>query len=240
MQIGIRNTGTANGNWTCFKNFTLKYLGNSGEKAASAYRISCPNYGDGSIMPGSYAGTDYPVYYSSSVVNGEEGYWYLTEEEKGKYSIRNAANGKYITWYGERIESSKRYMDLTDRMFGDSSLWTLNKVDDANFCIRNVYNPEELWDTRSGSQMVGTYTNSGTPNNYQKYMFYDAIGELITEFNATWLKKGIKNITFNGSPVAYNHLDKNYLSGVALFVRDTGSFEAFVNITKNEGVGHLY
>lgn len=240
MQIGIRNTGTANGNWTCFKNFTLKYLGNSGEKAASAYRISCPNYGDGSIMPGSYAGNDYPVYYSSSVVNGEEGYWYLTEEEKGKYSIRNAANGKYITWDGERIESSKRYMDLTDRMFGDSSLWTLNKVDDANFCIRNVYNPEELWDTRSGSQMVGTYTNSGTPNNYQKYMFYDAMGELITEFNATWLNKGIKNITFNGSPVAYNQLDKNYLAGVALDVMDNGSFEAVVNYTKNEGWSNLY
>lgn len=239
MYIGIRNLATQDGNWTCFRNFTLKYLGSSGEKAASSYRISSPSYGDGSIVPGSYAGKEYPLYFNNNIVEQEEGYWYIREESKGKYSIRNVSNGKYVTWDGLRIESSKRYMDLTETFRGDSSLWTLNKIDDTRFCIRNVLKPEELWDTRSGSLMVGTYTNSGTPNDIQSYTFYDVMGDIVSEFNTSSFSKGIKNLCFNGSPVAYNQIDKNYLSTVPLDFMNGGTLDAVVTYTKTEGWGNL-
>lgn len=238
MRLGIRNTGTGSGNWTCFRNFTLLYWGNGGKtvKSARKYRIACPQVSSvGSIVPGSTVNSQTPLYYSTTAVTGAEGYWFFTEEGKGKYSIRNASTKQYITWDGERIEASKRYVTLSDTLVGDSSLWTLTLVDDQRFCIRNVKMPAQLFDTRVDSYMVGTYNNPGAAAGNQQYILYDTSGNIVTSLNEKSFRSGLTTLQFNGKTVPCNQTDDSYLFPIPLSLMNGGTFRANVQATYKNG-----
>jgi hypothetical protein len=231
LRLGIRNTASQDGNWTCFKNFTLQYWGNNGGtvKSSRKYRIVSDSYSTvGAVVPGSTKGQVTPLYYSTTAVSGDTAYWYFTEEKSGKYSLRSAATKQYITWDGERIEASKRYVTLTDTMAGDSSLWTLNQVDGTHFCIRNVKQPEQLFDTRSGSYIVGTYNNSGAPSSIEQYLLYDIYGEQIVTLNNKNFFSGVSTLNINGKEMANDRSSSMFLCSVPLVKMKGGDYSATV------------
>jgi len=154
------------------------------------YHIVCQLYSGGCVADGSSAGQSTPLYYYTTSNNNDETYWIFTEESAGKYSIKNSKTGYYITYDGVRSDY-RRYVSMTADKDGNNSLWTLNQYSDGYYAIRNVANTNQLWDVRSGSYMVGTYDNSGTPNSNQVFAVYDSDGVQVTEKSSSRSSEGI-------------------------------------------------
>jgi spore coat protein H len=148
--------------------------------ASKNYQIVCSLYTSGCIVQGSSAGQQTPLYYYANTSNTESTYWIFTEVKSGEYSIRNKATKQYVTYDGERT-TDKRYIEMTDKLMGDSSLWKISLQGNGYYTIRNVYQSDNIWDVRSSSYIVGTYANSSAGNANQVFAFYDANGNQVTE-----------------------------------------------------------
>ena len=149
--------------------------------ASKKYRIVCPLYPDGCVIQGSTANQQTPVYYNPTSSTAKATYWIFTEVKSGKYSIQNSSTGKYITYDDVRLEEYKRYIDMTDAMSGDNSLWTVSLQQNGNYTIRNVAQTDHIWDVRSGSYIVGTYSQPGAGGSNEVFSFYDESGNQVTE-----------------------------------------------------------
>ena len=150
------------------------------------YHIVCQLYQDGCVVDGASAGQNTPLYHVLSETTQTYSYWYFTEQEDGSYSIRNAQTGQYIVYDGVREDPAdngqlRRYVSLTDNADGNEALWNIVNIADGIYAFRNVAYPNHLWDVRTDSYCVGTYSRTDSPNNNQRFIIYDQDGNMVTE-----------------------------------------------------------
>lgn len=214
MVIGLQNANSRTANWTCFKDFTLEYLGkNTGGCYIGMFRIASPTLANGTWAPGALVNENTPVFHSDKLPTGKAGYWILREENKKQYSLRNAENGLYMTWDGQYINGDyiRRYVDLTETLHNDSSLWTIEVQSNGTCVIRNVHYPDHLFDLRSPSHVVGTYSQPNQAGSNQIFTFYTATRETVTNFTGKSFRNIVRNLTFNKRVPAYDKSDNSYL-----------------------------
>ena len=154
------------------------------------YHIVCSQFPYGCVTDGVTAGEPTPLYYFTSATTDNETYWIFTEEAEGLYSIKNYATGQYITYDGvretyETTGSLRRYVSMTDNMDGDNSLWRLVPQTEGVYVIRNAKETTHLWDVRTDSYCVGTYSSTDVANQNQRFSFYDDEDNLVTEKTET-------------------------------------------------------
>lgn len=192
-------------------------------KSGRRYHIVVAAHPNGCIVDGNSAGQAAPLYYLQTATKDAWTYWEFKEESEGKYSIRNAATGKYITYDGERIEASKRYVGLTDSMDGDNSLWRFGDVGTNSWAIISVGHPAGRLDVRDGSNLVGTFDTNNT-SNIETFYFYDVAGAQVTEktddtgdgFNVdSWLDATMSSLIGWDTGGFFMNTNGNYHNGSA-------------------------
>ena len=167
------------------------------------YQIQSKMWNSGSLQTGKSHGNNIPLFYDLSNTSNADAYWYLTEEETGKFSIKNASTGQYMTYDGERNDY-KRYVDLTDNMQGEASLWQINEYENGYYTIVCCLNGHFL-DVRTSSYIVGTYEQNGTPGQNEIFKFTEK-GELSTD-----ISNYIDTLYINGKQAIYNITDRSFL-----------------------------
>ena len=141
------------------------------------YRIEC-NHVAGGIGVGSVHNQSTPVFYVVDGKSEDDLLWYILEVSEGKYLLKNAKTGEYMTYDGIREGQDRRYLTVTKEVRGDSSLWTFDKYDDSYTvsCVLDVEQPS--FNLRTSSNVVGTYGHSTSQNSLFK--FYDESDNLYT------------------------------------------------------------
>lgn len=149
-------------------------------KAGKKYHIVVAAHTGGCLADGKSAGKAYPLYYLPTATTDAWTYWEINEVETGKFSIRNASTQQYITYDGERIEASKRYVGMTDALDGDNSLWQFESAGTNAWGIVCAGHPAGRLDVRAGTYLVGTYDGTGF-SNIQTFSLYTEAGLQVTE-----------------------------------------------------------
>lgn len=163
--------------------FALSAVAVPSLKAGQKYHIVVAAHTGGCLADGKSAGQQAPLYYLQTATTDSYTYWVISEVSSGKYSISNAATGQYITYDGERIEASKRYVGMTDAMDGDNSLWQFEDAGTNSWGIVSVGHPAGRLDVREGSNLVGTYDRDGF-SNIETFMLYDESGTQVLNVTA--------------------------------------------------------
>ena len=146
------------------------------------YHIVCQYFPDGCVVDGLTAGIDdTPLYYHNQSTTAGHSYWVIKEELDGQFSIQNAETKQYVTYDGVYTGSGRRYVCMTATIEGDLSLWTFKSVADGMYTIRNVEHTNHLWDVRTGSFTVGSYSSEGDGSTNQHFYFYDQNGNQVFE-----------------------------------------------------------
>ena len=157
------------------------------------YKIVCEQYTNGCTSIGSAHGKETPVYYLENGGSTDDCYWYINEEEPGRFSIRNASTGEYITYTGGRSDgigagNDIRYVGMTVTMDEDDalkSMWSFEQYSDNIYVIRNGSATTHIWDVRvSPSFVVGTYESNNITIN-QRFLIYDEDGVAVSEYAET-------------------------------------------------------
>ena len=163
--------------------FTLAASATPDFSKGKKYHIVCQQFTQGCVTDGATAGQNTPVYHQSNATTGEETYWVVTDEGDGYFSIKNAKTGQYITYDGVRQDSPqlRRYITMTDQMDGNNSLWTFVLQADGIYAVRNAQQTDHIWDVRTDSYCVGTYSNNNVANDNQRFIIYDEQGNQVTE-----------------------------------------------------------
>lgn len=152
---------------------------------ADRFQIACILYSQGCIVEGAFDNQPTPLYHHQQTVVANAAYWVINEESNGLYSIRNAASGKYVTYDGVRQDSPelRRYITMTDEMDGRNSLWSFHSEGNNSYTIHNAAQTSHVWDVRTDSYCVGTYSDT-TPNNNRLFYIRDKEGNLVEEETA--------------------------------------------------------
>jgi len=150
------------------------------------YHIVCTLYQQGCVTDGATAGKNTPLYHLEKATANAETYWLLTEEKEGYYSIKNAKTGQYVTYDGIRQDSPelRRYISMANSQEGLSSLWMITQQTEGVYVIRNAEQQDHIWDVRTDSYCVGTYSNSNNANSNQRFSFFDEQGKQVFERKA--------------------------------------------------------
>ncbi|MBM6992246.1 MAG: CotH kinase family protein [Prevotella sp.] len=207
------------------------------------YHIICNEFPSGCVVDGSSFGQTTPLYYSTSATTADASYWLFTETSEGLYTIQNAATRQYITFDGERIEASKRYISMTPELHGDSSVWSVSQYSGTIYTLRCAASNGEIWDVRRDSYMVGTYNTSGVGGN-QQFFFQTAGGSTVQEYVAPVV--GETGINVDSWLVAdmstTNGWDNQsfWVNGNGYYVNGNASIAApFIENWHNAGLGGL-
>jgi hypothetical protein len=147
----------------------------------SKYLIATLSNGaTGTVSPGTQ---DYPlVYYPDRSVESalETDYWIIEEQEKNRYSFRNASSLKYICYDASSADRTALVLadDLTD---DQSALFTFELKKSGKqsyYIIRTVNSPGKVWNKRNSQYdslyPVGVY--NGTGNDNECFIFCDSEG----------------------------------------------------------------
>ena len=147
------------------------------------YHIVCSQFANGCVTDGASIYQNTPLFHLQPANDNEETYWIIEHIVDGNYSIKNAKTGQYVTYNGERQDSPMllRYIDMTDELDGNYSLWTFTLLSEGVYAIRNAQQTDHLWDVRVDSYCVGTYSRTETPNSNQRFSFFDTDGNLVKE-----------------------------------------------------------
>ena len=146
------------------------------------YHIVCQYFPEGCVVDGLTAGiNDTPLYYNNQSTTVGHSYWIINEEQSGRYSIQNAQTRQYVTYDGVYTGSGRRYVCMTPTIDGDLSLWTFKSVGNGMYTIRNVEHENHLWDVRTSSFTVGSYSSEGDGGSNQHFYFYDQYGNQVFE-----------------------------------------------------------
>ena len=147
------------------------------------YHIVCSLYPQGCVTDGLTAAQNTPLYYLSKATTNDETYWLFTEEEEGFFSIKNVKTGQYITYDGVRQDTPelRRYVSMTNSVEGLSSLWMVTQQTEGVYVIRNAEQQDHIWDVRTDSYCVGTYSNNNNGNQNQLFSFYDEQNKQVVE-----------------------------------------------------------
>ena len=175
------------------------------------FQIACVMYSQGCVVEGSFANQPTPLYHQQQIITDDASFWIITEESSGLYSIRNAVSGLYITYDGVRKDvhsdgELRRYVNTTEEMDGRNSLWYFTSYGGGIYTIRNAEHTDHLWDVRTDSYCVGTYSRTDSPNSNQQFNFYDSEGNLVVDEVvepieldgydvSTWLKADASSLT---------------------------------------------
>lgn len=129
--------------------------------------------GNYTVAPGSGHNVNSPLCVTASNNSADDCYWYLQEYKKGKFAIKNASTGVYITWDEVRSDSPiRRSLNLTDELHGDSSLWTVNRYSGSDtYYFTNAAEPEYYFNVRTTSYAVGTYQHSSNSVAYNEQFY---------------------------------------------------------------------
>lgn len=166
----------------CFITSSLVLLAKPNFSGSKKYHIVCSQFPSGCVTDGTTAQQNTPLFYLSPSSKDEETYWVMTEESDETFSIRNSKTGQYVTYDGVRSDSPlRRYISMTAAKDGDYSLWTFAEQEEGVYTIRNVGQQDHIWDVRTDSYCVGTYSKEGDYGSNQRFMFYDASGTLVKE-----------------------------------------------------------
>ena len=150
--------------------------------SAKKYHIVCQQFPDGCVVDGLTAGrVDTPLYYNNQPTTASHSYWIVNEEGGGRYSIQNAETKGYVTYDGVYSGAGRRYVCMTPTISGDLSLWTFKSVGNGMYTIRNVEHGDHLWDVRTSSFTVGSYSSEGDGGSNQHFSFYDQYGNQVFE-----------------------------------------------------------
>ncbi|MBQ9357322.1 MAG: CotH kinase family protein [Prevotella sp.] len=186
------------------------------------YHIVCRQFMQGCVTDGATAGQNTPLYHLTQARTTDETYWTMTEQGDGQYYIRNSKTGQYVTYDGVRQDPSqagqlRRYVSMTAAPNGNRSLWTFTEQGTGIYTIRNVQQADHIWDVRTDSYCVGTYSNSGNGNQNQLFSFFDEQGQqVMTAVETDPLAKCLENFAIDGrAPVYVESLDL-YLCTVPL------------------------
>lgn len=194
-------------------------------KSNTRYRIVCQEMLSGCVVDGASFGQATPLYYSITPTSDASSYWYINEISDGKYTIQNASTHQYVTYDGERIEATKRYVRMDGELYGDSSTWTITHHGENTYAIRSVLKNSEIWDVRRDSYMVGTYDNIGVNTN-QQFLFQTADGTRVNEITVptagetginvdSWLVADMNSVENWDNMGFWVNLDGNYAHGSA-------------------------
>ncbi len=147
------------------------------------YHIVCSQFSSGCVVDGASAHQNTPLYHLQEATQDEETYWLMNDEGDGYFSIKNAKTGQYVTYDGQRQDSPMllRYVSMTDEMNGKNSLWAFYHYGDGVYAIRNAEKTDHLWDVRTDSYCVGTYSRTESPNSNQRFKIFDEEGNLVVE-----------------------------------------------------------
>lgn len=148
--------------------------------AGKRYHIVCQQFTQGCVTDGASAGQSTPVYYQTTANTNDETYWLFTRNDNGYYLIQNAKTLKYVTYDGVR-DTYRRYVSMTDAPDDANSLWNITMWSEGLYVIRNVAQPNQVWDVRTDSYMVGTYSRQDDISNIERFYFYDEQGNMVTE-----------------------------------------------------------
>lgn len=143
------------------------------------YRFACRQYGMGSIVPGKLHDQSYTLYYLSQEDTTDDMFWKITLVQEGVYTIQNAVTGDYLTYDKEARSTTERYVVFTKEIIEDSSYWSFSERGKF-YVIHRADSPNDVFNVRSGSQMVGTYTSAGNGLN-ELFSLYDNLGNQVTE-----------------------------------------------------------
>ena len=206
----------------------------------AAYHIVCRQFPNGNVVDGAQAGQQTPLFYQTTSNTNDEAFWFLTEEQEGLFSIRNAKTGQYVTYDGVR-DTYRRYVSMTTSQQGTASLWSISLQADGYYTIRNAKQTDHIWDVRIDSYMVGTYSNNGSGKQNQLFTFYDATGRQIKEEQAMAnpIAKGAISLTIDGHQPAYSSSTDLYLCSVPLNCFGT-DYTATIQYQQQEGCDVLH
>jgi hypothetical protein len=187
-------------------------------------RIVCAQFNKGGLVVGTMHGTIIPFYYSTTATTDySDALWLIEQQGNGKYSIKNAATNKYLTYKSDKsyYNDSTRNVIFTDKLApNDSSLWRFNK-DDVYYAITNAAAANENLNVRASSFIVGTY-DSGSDDHGSNELFqlYNTNGDLLTvaeDTDSTQTSEGdfsdyLGTFTINGKAPVYDNYYKQYMA----------------------------
>ena len=152
-------------------------------ETSKRYHIVCQQYPNGCVADGASVGQNTPLYYLPTANQSSEAGWFIMEVWEGAYAIQNAKTGQYITYDGVRQDSPelRRYVSMTNSVTLFSSLWEFDLLDNGFYAIRNLDQTDHIWDVRSGSFCVGTYSMPSGCNSNQQFYFTDEEGNILPE-----------------------------------------------------------
>lgn len=172
------------------------------------YRFSCAQNLSGALALGKYHGSQAYLYYDISPETADDAWWYIKKEGNG-YTIMNAVDQTYITYYPERIENVAKGLVLTEAPQGESSLWTFEEMN--NFLvIKSVESPDQWWNLRQdGSYLMGTYGGSGSMN--ELFVIYDENGQEVgVDKPLSGLSSALDSVRLNNKQLVYDQTSKQY------------------------------
>ena len=179
-----------------------------GLEANKRYQLESENFPGGCVTDGSIAGANTPLFYLTTANTAASSYWIIEEQEEGLFTIKNASTNKYITYDGIRMDIKtdgqiRRYVNMTNAMDGNKSLWSFQQQGNGYYAIRNAGQTDHIWDVRTDSYVVGTYSMSSGANSNQKFRIFDESGVLVTEKTtetsgidvSTWVDATAENLS---------------------------------------------
>ena len=152
-------------------------------QAGKRYHIVCQQFTQGCVTDGATAGKNTPLHYLTRASQDDETFWEFTELYDAYFYIRNSKTGQYVTYDGVRQDSPqlRRYVSMTDDIDGLKSLWLVTRREGDNYVIQNADQSDHIWDVRTDSYCVGTYSNSGNGNQNQLFYFTNEDGKPVAE-----------------------------------------------------------
>lgn len=161
-------------------------------EAGKAYHIVCQQFTQGCVADGATLGQNTPLYYQNSTTQNDESYWLFATEDGVFYTIKNVKTGQYVTYDGVRQNSPqlRRYVNMTTQQNGTNSLWYFDTMENGNYVIRSAAQNDHLWDVRTDSYCVGTYSNTNGGNLNQQFYFVDKQGIRVAEKQANETEDG--------------------------------------------------
>lgn len=179
-----------------------------GLEANKRYQLESEYFPGGCVTDGSIAGANTPLFYLTTANTAASSYWIIEEQEEGLFTIKNASTNKYITYDGIRMDIKtdgqiRRYVNMTNAMDGNKSLWSFQQQGNGYYAIRNAGQTDHIWDVRTDSYVVGTYSMSSGANSNQKFRIFDESGVLVTEKTtetsgidvSTWVDATAENLS---------------------------------------------
>jgi len=187
------------------------------------YRIVNNYVGNGGMCLGRLHSSQSPFCYVGDEID-EDMFWTFTEEKPGEYSIRNAKTNDYLTFdsiYG----TWRRYINTTQKMRGDSSLWTVTVVD-GSFSINSVLVPLQHLNLRTNTMIMGTYYFASGYTSNSLFTFYDKNGEKLQDESVKRLNvlNYLDTLQFNGVRPIYDNRARQLMLPVTIKAKDEAYF----------------